>query len=97
MLAGMLFLLFYSQTDFIVFQYIYLLCGFLCIFSVLPLQSNIGIHLFYVARKKYYYLLCISVIFGVLLVIGTIYALIIAAILGLILGTLAQKNSPIEK
>lgn len=92
MLAAMFFLFLVQQTGFLVFEYFTVIISLICIFSVLPLRSNIGIHLFYVARKKYYILAIMSVVFGILTLIGLFYALIIAAILGLILGTLAKRN-----
>lgn len=96
MVAGIFFQVLYRITSISVFHYIMIAIAGIVAFGVLPLPHTIGLHLFYVARKKYYYILIMGFVFGILLIFNSLYALILAALLAAILTPIVMKN-PIER
>lgn len=83
------FIYFITKIEF--FYYIMSAAAILLFFSLIPVNNNIGIHLFYSRKELYFLFFFFSLFFAVFTVLKLFFALILALIVGLIVYHLAKK------
>lgn len=66
------------------FKYCLLISGLILFFAMLPIPHNIGLHLFYSNRKRYYFTSFFVIGFLLALIFGSSYSIAIAIAVGLV-------------
>lgn len=74
----------YLATKFIVFKYGVIVGALVVFFALLPFPNNIGLHLFYVNRKRYYFMGFFALAFCIAIIAGSTYSILIAILCGLV-------------
>lgn len=89
----------YTLTSLIFFKYSVIAAAALLIFAVLPFPHNIGVHLFFTNRKRYYFMSLFTIGFAIGVLAGSSYAILIGLLLGTIMFYIAKnpKYNPLEK
>lgn len=89
----------FKSTTFIFFKYGLIISALILFFSILPLPHNLGLHLFFVNRKRYYFVFFLVLIFCLTILLKSSYSLLIAIIAGIIFFFIAKdkKFNPLER
>lgn len=84
-------LIIYSITGFEIIYYGALLNAFISFFASLPFPNNIGLHMFYMKRKQYFFFLGITSFVLVLVQAKNILSLLIGLIIFILLAYILKK------
>jgi len=89
----------FKATTFTFFKYGLIISALITFFSILPTPHNLGLHLFFVNRKRFYFIFFFTLIFCVTIIIGSSYSLLIAILTGLVFFFVAKdkKFNPLER
>ena len=88
---GLIFKSLYVNTQAVFFYYGLLINTFIAIFSLLPFGSNLGIHLFYTNKSKYFIVLFFTIFFSIFLLANSVWAIIISLLGAVILYYIYKK------
>lgn len=89
----------FKLTNFTFFKYGLIISALVVFFSILPFPHNLGLHLFFVNRKRYYFIFFFALIFCVTIIVGSSYSLLIAILTGIVFFFIAKdkKFNPLER